>query len=227
MAQCTALVEGQYGKVIEKNYHAPGLFWFELDHAQTKGLISLFKANLPRTSPMLHPVASGKKELFPMLPVNQSSALCKQELPHASPITWKDVVCKRQNKKDVKQPGNFVNENKFQLLLCEEKDMEDDNPTGSSSNVLEDVESNDPVSDWEDLVKDNVNNTISDEQYPDGLFEREEKRTLHFPENMATKSGHSKLDHNDCMNDGTVGPANVPDLDQETIEVIVRGLVDS
>ncbi|XP_048231781.1 uncharacterized protein LOC8259488 [Ricinus communis] len=43
--KCQPLVEDQFGPIIAENYYAPKLFWFELDHNQTKKLISLFSSS--------------------------------------------------------------------------------------------------------------------------------------------------------------------------------------
>lgn len=41
--QCYPVPESQFQSVISDNYHRPRHFYFELDHAQTRALISLFK----------------------------------------------------------------------------------------------------------------------------------------------------------------------------------------
>ncbi|OEL14140.1 Kelch-like protein 17, partial [Dichanthelium oligosanthes] len=41
--QCYPVPESQFKSVISDNYHKPRHFYFELDHAQTRALISLFK----------------------------------------------------------------------------------------------------------------------------------------------------------------------------------------
>ncbi|KAF8663003.1 hypothetical protein HU200_055591 [Digitaria exilis] len=41
--QCHPVPESQFRSVISDNYHRPRHFYFELDHAQTRALISLFK----------------------------------------------------------------------------------------------------------------------------------------------------------------------------------------
>ncbi|CAN1806164.1 Influenza virus NS1A-binding protein homolog A [Linum perenne] len=73
---CQPLVEKQFSPIIAKNYYGhagPNHFWFELDRAQTKNLISLFLSSPPQTSvsfpkqlPNLNtqkiPEASGRKD---------------------------------------------------------------------------------------------------------------------------------------------------------------------
>lgn len=43
--QCQPLLEEQFKPVIFKNYYEKRLFWFELDHAQTRNLVSLFSSS--------------------------------------------------------------------------------------------------------------------------------------------------------------------------------------
>ncbi|KAF8402551.1 hypothetical protein HHK36_010637 [Tetracentron sinense] len=50
--QCEALLEDQFRPIISDNYYTQSHFWFELDHAQTSRLISLFSSSAvpPSTS---------------------------------------------------------------------------------------------------------------------------------------------------------------------------------
>ncbi|XVE78873.1 hypothetical protein DITRI_Ditri14bG0013200 [Diplodiscus trichospermus] len=54
--ECQPLLEDQFKPIIADNYYEPKLFWFELDHAQTEKLISMFSS-----SPMVTHTALSKK----------------------------------------------------------------------------------------------------------------------------------------------------------------------
>ncbi|KAJ1691321.1 hypothetical protein LUZ63_015476 [Rhynchospora breviuscula] len=54
---CLPLSEDQFKKVIGDNYYTPSHFWFELDHAQTKKLISFFKPSNQGYAPISIPAS--------------------------------------------------------------------------------------------------------------------------------------------------------------------------
>ncbi|XVF47402.1 hypothetical protein PTKIN_Ptkin03bG0106200 [Pterospermum kingtungense] len=51
--QCEPLLEDQFQHIIAENYYEPMLFWFELDQAQTKKLVSMFSSSPIITSTSL------------------------------------------------------------------------------------------------------------------------------------------------------------------------------
>ncbi|KAI3906108.1 hypothetical protein MKW98_028718 [Papaver atlanticum] len=55
--QCKSLLEGQYKPILIDNYYTEDFFWFELDHTQTRNLISLFES-----SPIAKPKRASKHD---------------------------------------------------------------------------------------------------------------------------------------------------------------------
>ncbi|KAJ4830687.1 hypothetical protein Tsubulata_028403 [Turnera subulata] len=51
--QCQTLLEEQFKPMIQDNYFSHGRFWFELDHAQTSKLVSLFSSVVETSAPSI------------------------------------------------------------------------------------------------------------------------------------------------------------------------------
>lgn len=163
---------------------------------------------------MVPSVASGEKEFFQSLSATKSVAFTKKELPQTA--SWKDVVSGEfQNIKNQNQSHNFVNDNKSALLLSDGGVSECDSPIKTSSNDLEDLESKEPVSDWEDLAVDNVqstnsdgeawfgreNHTFEEQKNINDPLECEEKRILHILENLAADQAQLNTSSTGCLDD--------------------------
>lgn len=78
--QCAPLDENQFGKVISDNYYTAHHFYFELDHAQARALISLFK---PYSSITNQPI---QKDPFPKPPSRKSVSALTTGWNY-----WKDI----------------------------------------------------------------------------------------------------------------------------------------
>ncbi|GJM94712.1 hypothetical protein PR202_ga11384 [Eleusine coracana subsp. coracana] len=139
------LWENQYKSVLSDNYYTQYYFYFELDHAQTKALISLFKSvapgnlkQVPAANPKQVPAVSTKRSLVTSLPSTKKKA-------SAAP-----------DPKKVK--ANSKNTNPFSILSNANSVVPDnwaDSDKDSSNNTDDEKESGELVSDWEDL-DDNV-----------------------------------------------------------------------
>ena len=66
--QCQPLLEEQFKPIIFRNYYEERLFWFELDHAQTSKLVSLFSSSLVPGSTFLSENTVKRSTTFKVLP---------------------------------------------------------------------------------------------------------------------------------------------------------------
>lgn len=166
--QCQPLTEDQFKKTIEDNYYASQLFWFELDHAQTRDLISLFKPSPSPMNRMLTPslprtawkaIITGEhlnsKSSMPQKSVNSSKDTVSE--PNSN---WNDIVTRdhlnidaSRPQKNVNPPINMVNGNKFAPLHCN-GNIKHASSVKASSTDHEEMHSRETVSDWEELIED-------------------------------------------------------------------------
>lgn len=132
------LMESQFRTVLGDNYYNHHHFYFELDHAQTKALIAVFKSLAPANFTQV-PAVSSKRTIAPLPSTKrQAPAIPDQKKGSASP---KDI-----NPFSVlSQSGGAVKDN------WADSDVEN----GSISRSSDEKESRELVSDWEDL-DDNV-----------------------------------------------------------------------
>ncbi|XP_008804154.1 uncharacterized protein LOC103717508 [Phoenix dactylifera] len=144
---CQPLLENQYKKVIGDNYHKVNHFWFELDHAQTRGLISLFVPSVK-----LAPGGSGKTNPFTPFPSTKLKAIANME--HANNGAG-------ELKKDSTSPAGLSDMNKFSSFTCDDGDREHASSSRTSTSAPEEREPKEPVSDWEDW-DDSVQGVHSD-----------------------------------------------------------------
>lgn len=85
-AQCQPITENQFEKVIGDNYYRqqkPRLFWFELDRAQTEGLIALFLASDLSRNAMIEPAASSDANLLKTLAATKCNLLTNFDSVHS------------------------------------------------------------------------------------------------------------------------------------------------
>uniref|UniRef100_A0A0D3G3M5 DCD domain-containing protein n=1 Tax=Oryza barthii TaxID=65489 RepID=A0A0D3G3M5_9ORYZ len=132
------LMESQFRTVLGDNYYNHHHFYFELDHAQTKALIAVFKSLAPANFTQV-PAVSSKRTIAPLPSTKrQAPVIPDQKKGSASP---KDI-----NPFSVlSQSGGAVKDN------WADSDVEN----GSISRSSDEKESRELVSDWEDL-DDNV-----------------------------------------------------------------------
>ncbi|KAG8084880.1 hypothetical protein GUJ93_ZPchr0010g7894 [Zizania palustris] len=134
------LLESQFRAVLSDNYYNHHHFYFELDHVQTKGLIALFKSIGPANLKQV-PTVSSKR--IPAAPLSSST---KRQAPIIP-----DQKKGSANSKDI---------NPFSVLshssgVVPDNWADSDADNGSISTTSAEKESEDLVSDWEDL-DDNV-----------------------------------------------------------------------
>uniref|UniRef100_A0A0E0DML1 DCD domain-containing protein n=1 Tax=Oryza meridionalis TaxID=40149 RepID=A0A0E0DML1_9ORYZ len=132
------LMESQFRTVLGDNYYNHHHFYFELDHAQTKALIAVFKSLAPANFTQV-PAVSSKRTIAPLPSTKrQAPVIPDQKKGSASP---KDI-----NPFSVlSQSGGAIEDN------WADSDVEN----GSISRSSDEKESKELVSDWEDL-DDNV-----------------------------------------------------------------------
>uniref|UniRef100_A0A0E0KYX3 DCD domain-containing protein n=1 Tax=Oryza punctata TaxID=4537 RepID=A0A0E0KYX3_ORYPU len=137
-ARYPPLMESQFRTVLGDNYYNHHHFYFELDHAQTKALIAVFKALAPANFTQV-PAVSSKRIIAPLPSTKrQAPVIPDQKKGSASP---KDI-----NPFSVlSQSGGAVKDNW----------ADSDAENGSISRSSDEKESRELVSDWEDL-DDNV-----------------------------------------------------------------------
>ncbi|CAL9194057.1 uncharacterized protein LOC135586389 isoform X1 [Musa acuminata AAA Group] len=139
---CQPLSEKQFKSVIEDNYYAQKHFWFELDHAQAKGLMLLFK---PASVPV-----SIKQAPFPSNKSIYCAPLCGAERKATNSQENQDIVVAEGESKYSTERRNV---NKFESL-----DGGDEDKLGSSSNTsssVHDEETKEQVMEWGDY-NDNI-----------------------------------------------------------------------
>ncbi|KAG8067284.1 hypothetical protein GUJ93_ZPchr0005g14770 [Zizania palustris] len=133
----TPLLESQFRTVISDNYYSHHHFYFELDHAQTKALIALFKSlgpanikQIPAVSSKTIPAAPSTKRQASVIPNQKKGSANSRDINSFSVLSHSSGVV----------PDNWG-------------DSDADN--GSISRTSDEKESGELVSDWEDL-DDNV-----------------------------------------------------------------------
>ncbi|RWV98386.1 hypothetical protein BHE74_00017478, partial [Ensete ventricosum] len=135
---CQPLSEKQFKSVIEDNYYVQKHFWFEVDHAQAKGLMVLFK---PASVPV-----SIKQAPFPIFCAPQ----CGAERKAINSLENQDIIVAERESKYSTEPSNM---NKFESF-----NWGDEDKLGSSSNTsssVHDEEIKEHVVEWGDC-NDNI-----------------------------------------------------------------------
>lgn len=94
-AQCQPITENQFMKVIGDNYfkpeNKPPLFWFELDRAQTEGLIALFLASDLSRNALIGPAASSGANPLKTSPATKCNLLTNFDGVHSRTVEPKRV----------------------------------------------------------------------------------------------------------------------------------------
>nr|CAB3464063.1 unnamed protein product [Digitaria exilis] len=122
--QYPPLLESQFKTLLGDNYYNHHHFYFELDHAQTRALISLFKSLAPANFNQVAPVSSKKnlavsspptKVKLPGVPEPKKVTNSKETNPfsvlssRAAPFIWADDVDSASNT-DEKTPEELVSD---------------------------------------------------------------------------------------------------------------------
>ncbi|XP_008799817.2 uncharacterized protein LOC103714378 [Phoenix dactylifera] len=142
------LPEDQFKKVLADNYYTHRHFWFELDHAQARALIALFKSSSYPINTRLTPDVSNKTKFLISLPATRGSTTANMERTYAK-------VC--ELKKDLESSVDMVIENKFTSLGWDDGDLEPGSSSKTSSGAPDDMENKVPqlFSVWEEWVEKN------------------------------------------------------------------------
>ncbi|KAL5202576.1 hypothetical protein ABZP36_013528 [Zizania latifolia] len=135
----TPLLESQFRTVLSDNYYNHHHFYFELDHAQTKALIALFKSLGPANFKQVPAVSSKRIPAAPLLSTKRQASVIPNQKKGSA------------NSRDI---------NSFSVLSHSSGVVPDnwgdsDADNGSISRTSDEKESGELVSDWEDL-DDNV-----------------------------------------------------------------------
>uniref|UniRef100_J3M4A1 DCD domain-containing protein n=2 Tax=Oryza brachyantha TaxID=4533 RepID=J3M4A1_ORYBR len=155
------LMESQFRPVLGDNYYNHHHFYFELDHAQTKALIAVFKALAPANFTQV-PAVSTKRTIAP-LPSSKSQAPVIPDQKKGS-----------TNPKDINpfsvlsQSGGAFTDN------WADSDVEN----GSISRTSDEKESGGLVSDWEDLDDNALHNQLGLCSNPDEINQNSSYNTV-------------------------------------------------
>ncbi|KAL6607776.1 hypothetical protein ACP70R_040839 [Stipagrostis hirtigluma subsp. patula] len=158
-AQYPPIREKLYKTVISDNYYTQYYFYFELDHAQTSALISLFKSLAPANLKQVPPV-SRKRSLVTSLPPTKSKA---PTVPDPKKVT-----------------ANSKDNNPFSILsnaIGVVPDNFADSDADSASNTDE-KESEEVVSDWENLDDSVLQNRFSPDSNPNEVSQNSLYKTV-------------------------------------------------
>ncbi|KAJ1261904.1 hypothetical protein BS78_09G064700 [Paspalum vaginatum] len=135
------MLESRYKTVLGKNYYDRHLFYFELDCAQTKALIALFKSPAPVNSNQI-PAASSKRSIAVSLPPTKRK----------TPVLPDPMKVKPNSKsKDINPFSILSNASDGVQDNCTDSDVENASVSESSLSDTDEKKSEGPVSDWEDL----------------------------------------------------------------------------
>ncbi|KQK07321.1 uncharacterized protein LOC100836442 [Brachypodium distachyon] len=160
------LLEGQYKKVLQDNYYTSHYFFFELDHAQTRALIALFKSLGPPNVKQV-PAISSKRSLVVPLPSTKRVA---------------SVIPKQK-----KGTSNSKDINPFSVLsissgIVPDDLVDSDADSGSISRTsdsnTDEKASGELVSDWEDLDDNDLQNQFGLCSNPDEVSQHSSYKTV-------------------------------------------------
>lgn len=134
------MLESRYKTVLGANYYDRHLFYFELDHTQTEALISLFKL-LPLVNNQV-PAAPSERSIAVSLPPTKRKA---PVLPDPKKV--------KENSKDINPFSVLSNasDGAQENWVDFDSDVENASINENSHSDTDEKESEEPVSDWEDL----------------------------------------------------------------------------
>lgn len=187
---CQPLSESQFKKVIEDNYHRVNHFWFELDHAQTRGLISLFT---PSVTIKLAPSVSSRINPFTPFPSTKWKADANME--HVNSGASEPNVSKSS--------ADLSDKNMFSSLTWDDGDREQAGSSRTSISAPEEEEPKEQVSDWENW-EDRVQGIHSDvSAHSDEEPEISVQEVLHKLKELAVEREHSIAPSKERANNGS------------------------
>ncbi|KAG1338081.1 hypothetical protein COCNU_04G003870 [Cocos nucifera] len=155
------LTEDRFKIVLVDNYYTNQHFWFELDHAQARALIALFKSSSYPINTRLTPSVSKKTKFLIPSPATTGNTTGHMERTYAK-------AC--ELKKDLESAVDMVVKNKFTSLAWDDGDLELGSSSKTSFDALDDMENKEPelFSVWDEWAeKDEVANDSSASTYLD------------------------------------------------------------
>ncbi|CAM0957565.1 unnamed protein product [Alopecurus aequalis] len=193
------LLEGQYKKVIQDNYYTHHYFYFELDHAQTRALIALFKSAgvkqvpavpskrsldvpLPSTRRMTSLIPNQEKGTANSKNVNSFGVL-SSSLPSTKRMT--SVISNQK-----KGTASSKDINPFSVLSSSGGLVPDDSvdsdvySSATSDSNTNEKASGELVSDWEDLDDNDLQHQFGLSSDPDDVSQHSSKTVAEGMEPM-------------------------------------------
>lgn len=190
------LLEAQYKKVIQDNYYTHHYFYFELDHAQTRALIALFKSvgvkqvsAVPSKRSLDVPLPSTRR--MPSIIPNQEKGTANSKdansfgvLSSSLPST-KRMASVIPNQK--KGTSNSKDINPFSVLSSSggivpddwvDSDADSGSGSATSDSNTDEKASGELVSDWEDLDDNDLQHQFSLGSNPDDVSQHSSYRTV-------------------------------------------------
>ncbi|CAN6336402.1 unnamed protein product [Urochloa humidicola] len=164
--KCPPMLESRYKTVLSKNYYDRHLFYFELDHAQTKALVSLFKSLGPANFNRVPAVAS-KQSIVLSLPPSKRKTVA---VPDPKKVKAKS--------KDINPFSILSNASDGVLDNWADSDAENASVSENSHSDTDEKESGEPVSDWEDLDDNVLQNQFSPHSNPDEVSQNSSYKTV-------------------------------------------------
>lgn len=165
--QYQPLLETQFRKVLVDNYYNNHHFYFELDHAQTTALISLFKTLAP-TSLNLVPALSSKRN--PVVSLPKASVV-------SEPQKVKMNSTGATNQFSILPNASGIVSRKWADLA--DSDVDNANVSEVSCSNIDEKGSGEAVSDWDDFDDDVPRNQSRSLSNPDAVSLKSPIKTVH------------------------------------------------
>ncbi|XP_062232454.1 uncharacterized protein LOC133929685 [Phragmites australis] len=163
--------ESQYKTVLGDNYYTQYYFYFELDHAQTKALISVFKSLGPANFKQVPPVSSERslvtQRKVTSLPPTKGKA---SAVPDPKKVT--------ANLKDTNPFSILSNTSGFVPDNWADSDAGNASVSENSHSDTDEKEVGEPVSDWEDLDENALQHQFSPHSNPDEVSQNSSYKTV-------------------------------------------------
>jgi hypothetical protein len=190
------LLEGQYKKVIQDNYYTHHYFYFELDHAQTRALIALFKSvgvkqvpAVPSKRSLDIPLQSTRR-MTSVIP-NQGKGTANSKdinsfavLSSSLPSTKRMASVTPNQKKSTAKSKDI---NPFSVLSSSagtvlddwvDSDADSGSASATSDSNTGEKASGELVSDWEDLDDNDLQHQFGLSSSPDDVSQHSSYKTV-------------------------------------------------
>jgi hypothetical protein len=190
------LLEGQYKKVIQDNYYTHHYFYFELDHAQTRALIALFKSvgvkqvpAVPSKRSLDIPLQSTRR-MTSVIP-NQGKGTANSKdinsfavLSSSLPSTKRMASVTANQKKSTAKSKDI---NPFSVLSSSagtvlddwvDSDADSGSASATSDSNTGEKASGELVSDWEDLDDNDLQHQFGLSSSPDDVSQHSSYKTV-------------------------------------------------